>query len=640
MPASLLRLSPLSRTFAAPRDLLHQPPAGNLARPPRPRIGEILVARGELSADNLNRALRLQAREAHRPLGEILLEDGALSRAELALALAEQRGARPVDLLAEPPDIRLLDRLGAERCLTLGLVPWRDVGGAVAIATGRPEDFEDARAELEAAFGPTILALADTQAVTDAVKRYHGRALGRAADRRTAEDDSCRSLESGEFSGILLVTLTSLAVLTVGAPGVIFTMLTGWAVLCLALMTGLRSAAALSELIARARMSRRFTTGRAEPEAGELPVVSVLVPLLREAEVLEDLTLRLLALEYPQDKLDICLIVEGDDTVMRGALAKMALPRNMRVVEVPVGAVRTKPRALNYALDFCRGSIVGVYDAEDAPDRDQIAKIVRRFAEAPAEVVCLQGRLDFYNARQNWLARCFTVDYATWFRVILPGLSRLGFAIPLGGTTLFFRRAALEEMGRWDAHNVTEDADLGIRLARRGYRAELVDTTTREEATCNLRGWIRQRARWMKGYTLTYAVHMRRPRQLWRELGAKRFFGFQVMFLGTVSLFLLAPVLWSFWLLPLGFEHPLAGIVPSGALLALVGMFIVSELLTIATELIAVSGPRHRWLMLWVPTLHFYYPLAAVAAWKGLAEIVTRPFFWDKTSHGKGRADP
>ena len=201
---------------------------------------------------------------------------------------------------------------------------------------------------------------------------------------------------------------------------------------------------------------------------------------------------------------------------------------------------------MNYGLNFARGSIVGVYDAEDAPEPDQILKVARKFLEVPSDVACLQGVLDFYNAHNTWLTRCFTIDYAIWFRLVLPGLVRLGLPIPLGGTTVFFRRSALEAFGRWDAHNVTEDADLGVRLARRGYRCDFVQSVTEEEATHTVRAWIRQRSRWIKGYAMTWAVHMRDPLSLLGELGPLRFLAIQILFLGTLSQFLLAPLLWSF----------------------------------------------------------------------------------------------
>lgn len=638
MSATVLRLPHASRTYpVSAHDRAWR--LGDDIHLPHRKLGEILLEAGDLSASNLNAALELQGEAGGRRLGEILLEQGEVSETRLASALAQQHGVARVDLVARPPDVRLLDKLGAEACLRWGLVPWQSAGAAVVVVTSRPETFARNKPALERALGPVLMALAEPKAITQAIVAARASELSMAADTRTEIAESCRGLESGRLSRGVLAGLAAILGLAVAAPVAAFTLLSLWAVVALSLITGLRTAAAVAEIFARIRLSRRFTTQRAEIVHGVGPVVSLLVPLLREVNLIDDLVNRLCALEYPTSALEICLIVEADDEAMINALALRDLPGHFQIVQVPRSRIKTKPRALNYALDFCRGTIVGVYDAEDAPEPDQICKVVRHFATAPPDVACLQGKLDFYNARQNWMSRCFAVDYATWFRVILPGLSRMGFAIPLGGTTLFFRRAALEDLGRWDAHNVTEDADLGIRLARRGYRAELIETTTREEATCHVRPWIRQRSRWLKGYALTYAVHMRRPRQLWQELGPKRFFGFQMLFLCTISLFLLAPVLWSFWLLPFGIAHPLQSVLPTSVLLGVAALFVISEVLTITTEMIAVSTPRHRWLMPWVITLHFYFPLAAFAAWKGLFEIITKPFYWDKTTHGLARND-
>jgi cellulose synthase/poly-beta-1,6-N-acetylglucosamine synthase-like glycosyltransferase len=301
---------------------------------------------------------------------------------------------------------------------------------------------------------------------------------------------------------------------------------------------------------------------------------------------------------------------------------------------VPEGKLKTKPRALNYALEFCRGSIIGIYDAEDAPAPDQIRKMVSHFHRRGPEVACLQGVLDFYNARANWLARCFAIEYAAWFRVVLPGLSRLGIPVPLGGTTLFFRRAALESLGGWDAHNVTEDADLGLRLARHGFRTEFLDSVTEEEANCRAWPWVRQRSRWLKGYAMTWATHMRRPALLWRQLGGKGFFGVQVLFLGTLSQFALAPLLWSFWGLSLGLQHPLAAALPEGGMQVLFGLFLAAELVNLGVGAMGVHRAGKPGLIAWLPMLHFYFPLASLASYKAFWEMAARPFYWDKTRHG------
>jgi glycosyltransferase XagB len=249
-------------------------------------------------------------------------------------------------------------------------------------------------------------------------------------------------------------------------------------------------------------------------------------------------------------------------------------------------------------------------------------------------VACLQGVLDYYNTGTNWLTRCFTIEYAAWFRVVLPGLARLGLVVPLGGTTLFFRRALLEELGAWDAHNVTEDADLGLRLARRGFCTALIPTVTMEEANGRAWPWIKQRSRWLKGYAITYGVHMRNPARLLRDLGLWQFIGVQVLFLGTLSLFVLMPAFWSLWLVPLGMPHPFHAWLSPGAFWTMTIAFFAAELLAFLVNLAGLRKAGKLRLWGWAMTLPVYFPLGALAAYRGLAELAVRPFYWDKTVHG------
>lgn len=595
-----------------------------------------------------------------------LVEDGALAPAALAACLDGAAPAGPqarlarlrahlgpgrleaafarhfrlgqADLAATPPDARLIEALGPARCLRLGVVPWRRAGSVTLVATARPDRFPEQRPALEAALGPVRPVLAAPEDIRAALLRIRGRALALAAERHAPGWASCRGFARLPRAVTVVAALQGLLALTLLAPLAVFAALAAWAVLTMLATTGLKLAALAAVMGTRRRHSP--SASAAAPELAALrphrPEVSVIVPLYRETAIAERLIRRLARLSYPKDRLEVLLAVEADDRLTRETLAGLDLPHWIRPVTVPGGTLKTKPRALNFVLDFCRGEIVGVWDAEDAPAPDQIEAVVDRFRTAPAEVACLQGVLDFYNRRRNWLSRCFAIEYAAWFRVVLPGLARLGLVLPLGGTTIFLRRQALEEVGRWDAHNVTEDADLGVRLARFGYRTELIDTVTEEEANSWAWPWVRQRSRWLKGYAMTWAVHMRAPRRLWAELGPRRFLGFQVLFLGTLSQFALAPVIWSFWLMIFGLPHPMGAVLPHGALQVMWGGFILAEAVNVGTGMLAVAlaGRQHRFLIPWVPTLHLYYPLAALAVLKGLAEVLYKPFFWDKTEHG------
>jgi cellulose synthase/poly-beta-1,6-N-acetylglucosamine synthase-like glycosyltransferase len=265
----------------------------------------------------------------------------------------------------------------------------------------------------------------------------------------------------------------------------------------------------------------------APPSPKPLPRYAVLVPLYKEAEVAGQLVKSLEALDYPKKCLQISFIVEHDDEETRSAIAACMLPDHMRVVVVPDGTPRTKPRALNYALADAIGEYVVVFDAEDLPDPDQLRRALEVLQSNPGRIGCVQARLEIYNPGKSFFTRQFTIEYSALFCAILPALERLGIPVPLGGTSNHFPREVVEHAGGWDAFNVTEDADLGIRLARLGYEVRVLNATTREEAPQTFTIWFRQRTRWLKGWMQTYLVHMREPGRLLRDLGPYRFAGFR-----------------------------------------------------------------------------------------------------------------
>lgn len=613
-------------------------------RPARKPLGQILIDMKAVEPAHLSRALELRSEQDVR-LGDILLAHGWVTDSALMSALALQWGARTVDLAREPPDPRLLDQIGADLCLTNAIIPWHQIGTSLIIATARPEDFAPLRsrimAELPDFHGQIVMALAPERAIHAALIAARQTSLIRQAESRTAASESCRTISAQSGRNRALALIAALSAWGLAEPRLAALALFLWAGLTLVCWNGLKLASLVSmiRMVSAAKRARRSPPTNIIPLSPErslsrLPLVSVMVPLFREDDIAPRLIERLGRLDYPRELLDILLVYEEDDHQTRAALSRHPLPRWMRLVAVPDGPIRTKPRALNYALNFCRGSIVGVWDAEDEPDPGQLRTVVETFASRGPEVACLQGILDFYNARHNWLTRCFTLEYASWFRVLLPGLARLGLVVPLGGTTLFFRRAALEDLGGWDAHNVTEDADLGIRLARRGYLTEMIDSVTLEEPNSRPLAWIKQRSRWQKGFAITWAVHMRQPRLLWRQLGAKRFIGVQLLTIGSLSQNALAPLFWSLWLPVFGFWHPLQELLPAGALPAVALLFFVTEVLNVTIAVWAARGAGHRHLIPYVFTLHLYFPMAALACYKALWECVTRPFFWDKTLHG------
>ncbi|MFT5341670.1 MAG: cellulose synthase/poly-beta-1,6-N-acetylglucosamine synthase-like glycosyltransferase [Paracoccaceae bacterium] len=600
-------------------------------------LGRHLVNSGIITSTQLVQALHAQ-KQLGAPLGEILVAEGWADEQNIQDALARQHGITQADLAAQPPDPKLAAQMPVEFWLKHRVIPWIQFGDTVLIATARPDQFANIRTALADVFPSILVVLAAETAITNAIAAEFSQPLARAASTRLDSALSCRTWNPPGRSWWSLACLVFLG-FAVLSPIWILALCSCFAVISLFCVAGLKLFAFISQLTAGVQKSPPMTHS-VPPPPGRLPKVSVLVPLFHENEIAGALITRLSRLTYPKALLDVILVLEEDDEITHQTLMRTTLPSWMRVIEVPAhGGLTTKPRALNFALDFCRGDIVGIWDAEDAPAPDQIDLVVSRFAQVDDDVVCLQGMLDYYNPRANWLAACFTIEYASWWRIILPGMARMGLVIPLGGTTLFFKRKELLALKGWDAHNVTEDADLGVRLARAGYRTELIDTVTYEEANCRVWPWIKQRSRWLKGFMVTYLVHMRRPRQLLQELGLRRFFGLQVFFIGTISQFLLAPLLWSFWVVAFGIAHPIHVLLPTSVIYGISTVFVASEILTLCIGLVAVSHTNRRFLMWRVPTMIFYFPIGVLAAFKALYELVLHPFYWDKTQHGHSMAD-
>jgi cellulose synthase/poly-beta-1,6-N-acetylglucosamine synthase-like glycosyltransferase len=616
-----------------PRLRLSDPQTVTGLFPPR-LLGRQLVEDGHISASDLVQALELQS-GMDAQLGEILMTQGLIDANTLLRALATQANAQLIDLQKDPPPLSMAKAMPAAICQQFGVVPWMQIGKTLLVATNNPNQFEQLKAVLGDTQPSILPVIADPIQIRSTINRLYGYQLAQNAITHVPNRESCRNWGKSNLMRTHFAVPLGLGALAVTAtfPALVFTLAVLWAALTLALTVGIKSAAFLTQILPRSR--EIATQIGPQPRTTRLPCVSVMVPLLHENEIAGALIKGLEKLSYPKALLDIVLVLEAKDDITRATIARTTLPSWISVIEVPdAEGPTTKPRALNYALDFCRGSIIGVWDAEDAPEPDQVEKVVTRFQNAPENVVCLQGILDYYNPRQNWISRCFTIEYATWWRLVLPGIAKLGFVIPLGGTTLFFKRDALERLGRWDAHNVTEDADLGVRLARHGYVTELIPTVTFEEANCRPWRWVRQRSRWLKGFMITYLVHMRDPLKLIADLGFKRFMGLQMIFLATFTQFAMAPLIWSFWITFFGYVHPVHTAIGDTGTTALIILFFLAEFLNLAMGLAAVSSRHHRHLMKWVFTMPLYFTLGALASYKAIYEMIVTPFYWDKTEHG------
>jgi cellulose synthase/poly-beta-1,6-N-acetylglucosamine synthase-like glycosyltransferase len=341
--------------------------------------------------------------------------------------------------------------------------------------------------------------------------------------------------------------------------------------------------------------------------------------------------------DYPAEKLDIKLVLEPDDIDTQLALAEMNLTAPFEVVIAPNEGPRTKPKALNAVLPFARGRFIAVYDAEDRPEASQLRLALEAFTAGDARLACVQARLTIDNTSDSWLTRLFTAEYAGLFDVFLPGLAAWRLPLPLGGSSNHFRTSVLRDTGAWDPYNVTEDADLGMRIARLGYRTAVIQSTTYEEAPARFGPWLKQRTRWCKGWMQTWLVHMRSPRRLKRELGWLGFSVFQLLVGGTV----LAALVHSLFVTELLLEFAAAVVANEPAPLTTVGFHAITLVLGyIVSIVLGLLGLFRRglmgcaWALILIPV---YWVLLSLAAWRALFQLIRDPYRWEKTEHGLAR---
>jgi cellulose synthase/poly-beta-1,6-N-acetylglucosamine synthase-like glycosyltransferase len=375
-----------------------------------------------------------------------------------------------------------------------------------------------------------------------------------------------------------------------------------------------------------------------------LPVYTVIAALYREAKSVGPLMQAIDALDYPREKLQVILALEPNDLATRAAIARLGPMPHVQVLIASAANPQTKPKALNCALPFARGSFTAVFDAEDRPDPGQLRAALDAFRSHDTNVACAQASLRIdNNNKDSWLSRTFAAEYAGQFDVFLPGLAAMRMPLPLGGSSNHFRTAVLREVGGWDAWNVTEDADLGFRLARFGYRSVTFDSTTTEEAPIRFKAWLGQRSRWMKGWMQTWGVHMREPIGLWRQTGPRGFFTLNIIVGGNVLTALAYPVLVIEFA-----AYLLANVTGSTSGWFFTGSPAPLHIATIAagfasTVLIGLMGLARRgrlrsgWVLALTP---FYWGCLSIAAWRALGQLWRDPYRWEKTEHGLTQSRP
>jgi glycosyltransferase XagB len=605
-------------------------------------FGDALLARRILTIPQLDEAVRLAETWKVR-LSDAILSRNWIQPRRLYEGLAYHYDLPFIDLVAEAPDPALLVAAEADIYLQRLMIPWTSNNGRLWVATAEPGP--EAVLFARQRWGTSVdLVVASKFDIVWAVQTAFADTMSRRAVMALADQDPVLSARKVFTPGQILV---GYGLLSCFLAGLAFEPITTLIALNLAMslfylgnflfkgilvsVGGGRSVDSDHEIAIAARALRDE----------DLPVFTILVPMYREQGVLPGLADSLRNLDYPLGKLNIKIVLEADDHETIEVARTLGLEGVFEIIWVPPSKPRTKPKACNFALQFARGEYLVIFDAEDRPEPDQLRKVVATFNRSPANTACLQCRLNYYNAAENWLTRMFTLDYSLWFDQMLPGLERLNSPIPLGGTSNHFKIEVLRELHGWDPFNVTEDADLGIRLTQKGYRVGVVDSTTFEEATCHAGNWIRQRSRWMKGYMQTFLVHTRQPLHLLRTTGPLGFLGFVFFVGGTVLSALVNPIFWVmylFWLVALA--EGLGPVFPE--LLLFLSLFNLLAGNSAFIYLSMLAPIRRGWLDL-IPysfTVFGYWVLLSIAAYKGLWQLLYKPFFWEKTRHGMSRFVP
>ncbi len=605
------------------------------ARRVRLQMTQMLTRSGLVTPAELQHAM-LEYSRTGDPLGDILVSHGSLSEDVLVAALSEMHQLQRVGLVDFEPDYDVARRLPERTARTLQALPVAEHEGEVLVAVARPLAPEAARAVDEALGQPWRQLLANRTDLDQLVQRIHSHHYADVATgllRRTSPDLSAHVVVTPAQKAVLLAVV---------AAGVVCAAL--WPTGTATAVVGVGSLVYLLVSVYRVRLTLRSLGGRLETDVTDeevaalderhLPVYTILVPLYHEADVVPRLLRDLDALDYPRTRLDIKLLCEADDLETIDRVRALSLPPHVHLVVVPDGQPKTKPKACNYGLQLATGTYCVIYDAEDRPDPDQLKKALVAFDRATDDVVCIQSKLNYYNQDQNLLTSWFANEYSMQFELVLPAMGASGSPIPLGGSSNHFKTHVLRELGGWDPFNVTEDADLGIRLHREGYRTAMVDSTTLEEASSRVGTWVRQRSRWNKGYLQTWLVHMRHPLELLRQTGVRGFVSFNLT-MATTLVLLMNPL---FWTLTTAYVltqwSAIDAVYPSlvfytASLMLVVGNFVFVYLNVAGSLQRGEFGLTRAALLSPV-----YWALMSLAAWRGFLQLFTNPFFWEKTEHG------
>ncbi|WP_294181260.1 glycosyltransferase [uncultured Schumannella sp.] len=606
-------------------------------------LEQLLLDAGLITKQQVGIARAATARTG-APFDEVLVSLGLVSDRVLRSVLARDWGLPVLDLAVTRRDEDYIRQWSGQKFLAQHWMPVRrNDDGTVVVATSRRVT-PARRALIAAEVGAAVEfgAVSQWDLRQFALNVYRAEIADEAANglfRRSPLLSAKTVFSRGQTAGFVLLGLA------VAAAAVFWPVQTAGALvtaMSLVFLVGTVFRYVVAVRGARFDMVERVTDADvAELRERALPRYTVLVPLYADGHLVDRLVSNLSRLDYPPEKLEVLFLVEEADTATADAIRAARPPANFRVITIPPGEPQTKPRALNVGLFFATGEYLVIFDAQDSPDRDQLKKAVIAFRRGDARLVCVQASLTNFNSSENTLTRLSTLESSSWFDYVLAGLDALDLPMPLGGTSNHFRTAALVELGGWDPHNMTEDADLGIRAKALGHQVGLINSATEDEAITSVAVFVRQRTRWLKGYMQTALLHARRPRELIAKIGLRRFAAFAVLIGGTPLTFLAVIPLWiasvATLLTP---SAELAELFPVGLLWMSFLNFVIGNS---ALVYLAMMGPykRGQFDVIFTSLLYpFYVLVLSLAAYRALAQLFTKPHYWEKTQRGVSRVAP
>jgi len=557
-------------------------------------------------------------------LVDVLLKEGLVSGEDLYKAVANHYNVEYVDLKKFPSSVDVLKKTDFFDYIKHNFIPWKKVGDIIFVAITYLSDDLFLYLKNKYPFGFRII-YTSPDYITLMIQRHFSELnLSMVKNELKAVEQiysSEKLLSVTQKIKLCLVTIIFI-ILCVYFPK--FMLL--WALL-------MANVIFLSNLLLKIFL---FSNGNITPKSEyknmyndqDLPIYTILLPLYKESSSLYNLMEAMKRLNYPKSKLDIIFVLEEFDRETISSLRKQKYSGFFRVICVPKSYPKTKPKACSYALKFAKGEYITIFDAEDRPEPDQLLKAINCFSKSDEKVACLQAKLFCINYKESLLSFLFSLEYLIWFGWLLKGLQNLNMPIPLGGTSNHFKTDILRLAGGWDPYNVTEDADLGYRLAKHGYKTKILDSVTWEEAPIELSIWLRQRSRWIKGHIQTYIVHLRNSFKFVENYGIRGLIGFHgFLILPILTYFLQVLILTQIFFS--GFDS----LNPFLKWLSITNVFLWI-IFSISTSVFVAIKNKYSdvncFLFLACPFYCFLHLISAIMA---VYDIIFRTHYWAKTPH-------